>query len=121
MTHIIAIDIGGTQMRAACYPPEGLTPIQLARISTQKGEMGKGPEKPLERLFELIETVWPKGIPVDAISVAVPGPVNPFSGILLEAPNIPGWEDLPLQKHLQERFHTRVLLGNDANLAALSE
>jgi glucokinase len=83
--------------------------------------MGKGSKEPLKRLFELIESIWPKDSPVETISVAVPGPVNPYSGILLEAPNIPGWEDLPLQKHLQERFCTKVLLGNDANLAGLSE
>jgi glucokinase len=121
MTHIIAIDIGGTQMRAASYAAEGLTPCQLARTSTQRGKMGKGPIAPIERLYELIETIWPRGEQVDAISVAVPGPVNPFAGVLLEAPNIPGWEDMPLQKYLQERFHTPVMLGNDANLAALGE
>lgn len=118
---MITLDIGGTQMRAACYPPEGLTPVNVARISTQKSISGSGSEKPLERLYELIETIWPKDSSVDVISLAVPGPVNPYRGVLLEAPNIPGWEDLPLQNYLQERFHTKVLLGNDANLAALSE
>ena len=121
MTYTLAIDIGGTQMRAACYPAEGLTPVQLARTSTQKGKLGKGPEAPVERLYELIESIWPKDAPVGAISVAVPGPVNPFKGVLLEAPNIPGWNDLPLQELLHTRFSTPVLIGNDANLAALGE
>ena len=60
-------------------------PVSLSRISTQRGEMGSGPVEPLKRLYELIESIWPKDAHVETISVAVPGPVNPFSGVLLGA------------------------------------
>jgi len=116
MSSYIVVDIGGTHLRAALYPSEGLNPDQLTRITT-KDEKATA----LERLIELIAEVWPVDKPVKGICVAVPGPTDPHLGIVIEAPNIPGWEELPLQKILEERFAAPVVLGNDANLAALAE
>lgn len=112
----IAVDVGGTQMRAARYSSESLTPIKISRISTRHPDA-----TPLERLIELIESVWPQGERVEAIAVATPGPTDPYSGTVLEAPNIPSWINLPLRKLLEDRFPTRVAIGNDANMAALGE
>lgn len=112
----IAVDIGGTQMRAACYPSESLEPLRFDRVSTQD------PLKtPLEILMDLIASIWPEGENISGIAVAAPGPTDPYEGIIFAAPNIPGWIDLPLQKYLEERFKVPVALGNDANLAALGE
>ncbi len=58
---------------------------------------------------------------VCGIGIAAPGPINPQVGIIYSAPNIPGWEQLPLAQILQERFNVPTRLGNDANLAALGE
>jgi glucokinase len=53
--------------------------------------------------------------------VASPGPLDPRQGIVLEAPNLSGWRDVPLAPRLSEALGTRVFLGNDANCAALGE
>lgn len=116
MSHYIAVDIGGTRLRAAVYPVEGLTADEVTRIHTQDEA-----ESPLERLIALLEDVWPKNDPVNVISVAVPGPTNPFDGVVINAPNIKGWDNLPLKRILEEHFKTPVALGNDANMAALGE
>jgi glucokinase len=115
MNYFIAVDIGGTQIRAACYAEDKQIPQTLKRISTQ------GPDNtPLERLIHLLESIWPEGN-VAGVGVAAPGPLDPYQGMVIEAPNIPGWVNLPLQHHLEERFNVPVALGNDANLAALGE
>ncbi len=120
MDYYIAVDIGGTQLRAACYPPDSLKPVTLARLPTQDPDRAPTASIPLERLKDLIASILPDG-PVTTISVAAPGPVDPFRGVLREAPNIPGWVDIPLQSILEERFGVPVVIGNDANLAALGE
>lgn len=112
----IAVDIGGTQIRAASFLSDSLKPSKIDRISTQAPST-----TPLERLATLIKSIWPTEDTVAAIGVAAPGPINPYEGIIYTAPNIPGWNNLPLSKLLQERFDIPVLLGNDANLAALGE
>jgi len=115
MSGIVAIDIGGTQLRVAVYPRSGTTPITIQRTPTLGMEAGV-----FERLTALIDTVWPKGS-VDAISVAAPGPVNPYTGIIISTPNIPAWTNYPLTELLSNQYHVPAYLGNDANLAALGE
>ena len=116
MTTHIAVDIGGTRMRAAAYRLDSLTPLKIDRIKTRK----KG-FTPQERLEKLIASVWPEDDEVAAIGIAVPGPVNSTTGTLEKAPNVPELSGLPITNLMQDRFQVPVLLGNDANLAALGE
>jgi glucokinase len=69
----------------------------------------------------LIQSVWPEHSTVEKIVVALPGPVDPESGIIFSAPNIPGWQNFPIGPELEKRFGTHTRIGNDANLAALGE
>ncbi len=115
MDTYIAADIGGTQLRAAVFPKDGIEPIHQKRIPT------RGSGEPLERLFGLISEVWPKEGSVRGMAAAFPGPVDPGAGMLLSAPNIPGWDRLPLRQLLQDHFQVPAAIGNDANLAALGE
>jgi glucokinase len=119
-THIMAkyfivADVGGTHIRTACFPADSHKPKTIKRIQTN------GTGAPHERLINLIGSIFPEGDEVAAITVAAPGPTDPFNGIVLEAPNIPGWTNLPLKKLIQDRFNVPVAIGNDANLAALGE
>lgn len=116
MSYHIAVDIGGTQMRAACYPQDDIIPTRLDKISTRDPH-----EPPLERLKRLVARIWPEDGQVEAIGVAAPGPLDPYLGMVLAAPNIPGWVNVPLRKHLEDAFHVPVGVGNDANLAAMGE
>jgi glucokinase len=115
MSAIIAIDIGGTQLRAAVYPHTGTVPINIQRAPSLGRETGV-----FDRLTALIDSVWPDE-PVDIICAAVPGPVNPFTGIIVETPNIPAWKDLPLAAMLTNKYNVPSFVGNDANMAALGE
>lgn len=114
-TYLVA-DVGGTQIRAALFTSDNSTPLKIVRTSTQ----GEG-IPPLDRLLDLLASIWPSFGRVSALAVAAPGPSDPYEGIVFEAPNIPGWKNIPLKKHLQERFKIPVAVGNDANLAALGE
>ena len=113
--HYIVSDVGGTHIRTACFPEESQKPTTIKRIST------KGPDAPHKRLINLIADTIPKEGEVAAITIAAPGPTDPFEGVVLEAPNIPGWTNLPLRKILQDHFNVPVAIGNDANIAALGE
>lgn len=120
VSQYISVDIGGTQLRAALYPAQGLRPIKVMRTATCPPASPPS-ETVFERLRRLIETIWPTDEVVEAISVAAPGPIDPEAGVIFEAPNIPGWFDVPLKRLLEEAFPAPVLLGNDANLAAVGE
>ena len=111
----IAVDIGGTQLRAGLYPPEGIEPRVLRAIPT------RGEEPAIERLYNLIASIWPEETEVRRIALGAPGALNPVTGITYQIPNIPNWNGLHLKELVQNRFNVEVRLGNDANLAALGE
>jgi glucokinase len=115
MTMIIAIDIGGTQIRAAAYRRGSITPETVQRIPT------RGEGTAFERMCGLIQSIWPEHGTVERIVVATPGPVNPEAGIVYSAPNIEGWDNFPIGPELSARFGVPAKIGNDANLAALGE
>jgi glucokinase len=116
MASFVTVDIGGTQIRAAAYPESGTKPLSVRKISTR----GDG-ESAFDRIVDLIHSVWPAPDEVLSITVAAPGPVDPYVGIVASAPNIPGWDNFPLRERLENVFHVPAHLGNDANLAALGE
>lgn len=116
MKAFIAVDIGGTQIRVAVFPEHGTTPIQQQRIKT----VAEG-QTAVERLIGLIEQLWPKDADVISIAIAAPGFLDPKAGVVVTAPNIAGWVNLPIAEIIQQRFNVPVYLGNDANLAALGE
>ena len=115
MAAIVAVDIGGTQIRAAAYPKDDVHPIKIQRTATVAGDADV-----FERMTSLIDSVWPEE-QVEAISVAAAGPLDPETGIIIDTPNIPGWKDFPLRGKLEEHFHVPIYVGNDANLAAVGE
>ena len=116
MGTIVAVDIGGTHMRAASYATEKLKPISQRRIETLANEPGG-----FNRLLNLIQDIWPKDESVDAIGVASPGPLNPYTGYLLAPPNNPEWHNFPLAPNLTTHFRVPAYLDNDANLAGFAE
>jgi glucokinase len=112
----IAVDIGGTQIRVAIYPKGEQRPIAQKRIPTQSRD-----QSALERLIGLIEEMWPTNAHVCAVGLAAPGWIDPELGVMYLAPNIPGWDQLPLGRILYDHFRIPIKLGNDANMAALGE
>ena len=115
MSAIIAIDIGGTQLRVAVYPQNSTIPIKVQRAPSLGMEEGV-----FDRLTALIDSVWPDE-PVDIICAAVPGPLNPYTGIIIETPNIPSWTNYPLAELLSKKYNVPAHIGNDANMAVLGE
>jgi len=103
-------------MRAASYSTDGIKPIIYNKISTT------GQNQPVfTRLLDLIRSVWQDNLKVEMIILASAGPLDPKTGYIYDAPNIPGWKDFPLGEKLHKEFGIPVIVGNDANLAALGE
>ena len=116
MGTIIAVDIGGTHLRAAAYQSEQFKPSAHQRVKTLANEPGV-----FDRMVKAIEEVWPHHQQVDAIGVASPGPLDPHTGYLLATPNIRQLDNFPLAPKLSDHFGVPAFLDNDANLACLGE
>ncbi len=116
MDTYIAVDIGGTQLRAGLFAAGEEKPLAQKRIPTRNKD-----KSAIDRLIELLKSIWPANHTVKAIAMAAPGPTNPRTGVVYSAPNIPGWTNLPITQIIREKFDVPIALGNDANMAALGE
>lgn len=116
MTHgkIIGIDLGGTNVRAGLV--SGGT---LSNILSHKLDKSGPPDKIITQLFMVADQLFEEG--VTGIGIGVPGLVNQEKGVVFDVLNIAGWQELPLRKIMEDRFHVPVLINNDANCFALGE
>lgn len=114
----IAVDLGGTNLRAARFEGNTPTPQRVEKTSTRSE---RGPEAVVDTVVEYIHIVAEGNLSQASIGVAVPGPLDPVRGVVLEAPNMPGWTAFPIKARLEEELDCPVAVGNDANLAALGE
>jgi glucokinase len=110
---VLAIDLGGTQMRAALISKDGSISRRSARPTPLE-------DQDLDSLFELADEVLTDD--VSTAVVAVPGRVNYRLGQLEHAPNLPErWTSLLRENHLEDRLGLEVALANDADAAAVGE
>ncbi len=118
MRHVIAVDLGATNIRAARFAADDPHPVAQVRIPTLAA---RGREVVISRILDAIGQVAGDSRVDLRIGIGAPGPLDPRRGIILEAPNLPGWNDVPLRDIVAEAMHCPVAIGNDANLAALGE
>jgi glucokinase len=115
---IIAVDLGGTRIRAARLSQN----LDIEARQETLTETERGLDYTLERFKTMVRAVWPTdGTPVTGIGVSSPGPLNPMTGVIVAPPNLKGWHNVPLGDILHETFGVPVFVGNDANVAALAE
>jgi glucokinase len=119
MLPVVAVDLGGTNLRAAFFPTGQPPAERTLRVATPAAE---GVEAVLLAIAasvrELARDPLPKKL---RLAVAAPGPLDSFSGVVFHAPNLPGWINVPLRARLEQLLGCHVRVGNDANLAALGE
>jgi glucokinase len=116
MSLTLALDIGGTHMRAAVFPENLNMPIKHSRIRTKVAG-----ETTFARLIKLIRDITPPNEMIDRLGIAVPGLIDPHNGVILITPNISEWSGMPLVSMIEDELGVPVLMGNDANLATLGE
>ena len=110
---MVAVDLGGTQMRVAVYGPD--------RAPAYKSIVPTPPGDPTALVSAIHSAVAEAGVPVAGAVVGVPGIVDFEEGRPLALPNLPRWEPTLSCGWLANETGLSVLLANDADLAALGE
>jgi glucokinase len=114
--HVIALDVGGTGMKAALVGADG-TILHEARRPTDRE---RGPEAVIAAVLDFAEELRAYGEPA-AAGVAVPGIVDEANGVAVYSANI-GWRDVPFRTLLAERLGgVPVALGHDVRVGGLAE
>lgn len=106
---IIAIDFGGTNLRAALVRNNKI-------IKEIKNKTPKTKNEILDKIYSLIQELMNKNI--KGIGVASPGPLE--KGVLKNPPNIP-FKNFDLRRTIQNKFKVKTVVENDATCVALAE
>ena len=56
-----------------------------------------------------------------SVGIGIPGLLNPRTGVVVSAPNLNGWHDVPFLEAIQKLLPAPVQVGNDANCAVVGE
>jgi glucokinase len=117
--HVIGVDLGGTRLRTALADRNG----EIIRQRVVPTRASQGQAAVIARIVADIRAVLAPLPPssLSCVAVAVPGPVDPWKGVVYRPPNLAGWGDVPLKSILEAELAVPVHLGNDANVAALAE
>ncbi len=114
---VLGIDLGGTNCKFGIVDAEG----RVINSSKAPTRADSGPEGVVEGIVRHAKELIDAGYAVKAVGMGCPGPMSARDGIIYQAPNLPGWTDVPLQKMMEERLSLPVALNNDANAAAYGE
>lgn len=122
MKHVIALDVGGTGMKAALVGADG----ELLHTARRRTERERGPDAVIAGILDFAAELRALGIerygvPAAAAGVAVPGIVDEAAGVAVYAANL-GWRDVPMRAQLSERLDgAPVALGHDVRTGGLAE
>ncbi|WP_037910683.1 ROK family protein [Actinacidiphila yeochonensis] len=122
MRHVIALDVGGTGMKAALVGEDGALLYQARRPTGRE----RGPEAVAEAVLDFAADLYAHGAAAFghgalAAGVAVPGIVDEDSGTAVYSANL-RWKDLPLRDLVSARLGgLPVALGHDVRTGGLAE
>lgn len=113
--NVIAVDMGGTNIRAARVDEAGNILVRETVPTPAAAPVAVG----LAALETAIAAV--RDGSETALAVACPGPLDSVTGTINLPPQLPQWRDVPLARLLTERVGLPTRIVNDASAAALGE
>lgn len=113
--YVFAADLGGTKCSAAVINQNGEI---LARATVPVETTS--PSRPVEQICDLAQELSAQTkVVYDAAAIAVPGLARRDGTVW--APNLAGWDAIPVSALVQERLLVPVLVESDRNAAVLGE
>ena len=116
----IGVDLGGTNLRIAAVDGNGKV---LEKITTST-QVSRSRDLVVREMCDAVHEISAKfrsSGSLMGIGIGIPGIIDIQSGMLRQSPNLPGWENYPVQQEIEVCLGTSVILENDANVAALGE
>ena len=119
---VLAIDLGGTQIRAALVMPDRT--VHARRSTDTRDE--DGVDSVIARIIEVAAEVSAEassaGLPPPVgTGISAPGPLDARRGIVLSPPNLRHWRDVPLVEALASELELPCYLERDTNVAVMAE
>lgn len=115
---ILGFDIGGTKCAVITAEWDGsnITLLKKEKCETDKS---LSPYEIIDKLISLADSIL-DGQP-DAVGISCGGPLDSKKGIIMNPPNLPGWDNIEIVKRIEDHYKVPTKLQNDANACAVAE
>lgn len=116
----LGLDVGGTNLVAGAVADDG----SLLALEQTPTLVREGPDAVVTRCAALLRRVLGAagtGAEPAAVGVGMPGPLDVARGLVLYAPNFPGWVEVPLVSMLRDAVGAPVFMENDARMVTFGE
>jgi glucokinase len=118
---LLGIDIGGTNTKLGLFSPD----LKMLGKTSVPTDPAGGPVDVIDRISQtatkLVSDLGHDMQDVKAAGIGAPGPAKIAEGIIEFAPNMPGFENIPIKAMLSEKLGIPVVFENDANAACWGE
>jgi glucokinase len=114
---VIGVDIGGTKVAVGLVDASG----KILRSERAPMIANNGPSSGLAAVVAAINSLAADASALRAIGICAPGPLDPFTGVVINPPNLPCWRNFPLAAEISKTWKIPVRIDNDGNAAALAE
>lgn len=117
--YFIGVDVGGTKVAAGLVDSAGNVRSMTRTPMSANGSAEEG----LASVRKAVDTLLRDAHAADVkgIGICSPGPLDPFTGVVINPPNLPCWHGFPLAESVRKIYSVPVKVDNDANAAALAE
>ena len=118
---LVGVDIGGTK----CAVTLGLGSAGTVQIKDKEAFPTTDVSGTISDIKDGIRKVLGRNSlgtnEISAIGISCGGPLDSSKGIIMSPPNLPGWDNIPITKILEDEFGVKAAVHNDANACALAE
>ena len=118
---VAGVDLGGSTVRLAFADLDGK--IQGRWSISTRGH--RTPERIVEviesGLLNILEQAQVPKSKLLAVGLGAPGITDVQAGIVVSAPHLSGWQNVPLRDLLESKLQVPAVIENDVNAAALGE
>ena len=121
---VIGVDVGGTKCAVTSGEIGEDDSIRIIKKVAFLTEVSKGVDQTLNHIYAGIDDLLEGKSASDSVAsigVSCGGPLDSIEGLVLSPPNLPGWDRIPIVRLLENRYHVKAGLQNDANACALAE
>jgi glucokinase len=118
---VCAVDLGGTNLRAANVDGGGRIYERVRKPTPQSDAVADVVDSVAAAVRECEAAALKRGAQIESVSIVVPGTVHTDTGTVVNAPNLKSLQGHKLGPSLESALGRSVFLENDANAATLGE
>ena len=117
---VVGVDLGGTKIEMGLIDPQNRI-VEHYKMPTQQEQ---GPQSVVTRIVNCVkefEAKMPDNLPIAALGICCPGPLDHKTGVLINPTNLPKFFNVPLRQMLVDQLNIPVSMDHDAKSAGLGE